>query len=214
MKRARIFILFLFWNMSMQAQLSSSFKNLQLVQINLHSIQGNVLEIGYVNLKNRYLNFQIKASYRNYRDPISNRPIIFHSNLSYIKPGLILIKKQSLAHTFFVSLNPILGYSKDYITFEIMDPILGKSKLDYSEKNFHFAFEFETNFIADLSKRVAVSLGWFAGFRIYDPKPFSTKFKGSFIGHDFIGPGTGYNSFIAGINLGLVIRINTKKNKL
>lgn len=208
MKKAGILLFLMFGGFALHAQLSSCYKNLQVVQINFHAIPGNVIELGYVNLSHKYLNFQVKGSYRRYKDPDSRYPYVFASTLAYIKPGLIFVKKSSLSRTFFLSLNPILGFSKDSIIVTIDDPLLGKIKKGFGEENLHFSLELEANYIVDLSERVGLSFGGFAGCRIIDPKPFSTYDNGIFQEHDFVGPGTGYYTLFAGVNIGVVVGLN------
>ncbi len=205
MKRSNFILIFLICSNYIIAQRTSVFKNMHLVQLNYHSTIGNNIEFGYMYFSNKAIGTQIKGSYRNYEDDIHP---YFNSELTYIKPGFVLLLRDKPTGVFYIGVNSILGYSIDNINIAIGDPILGYTIQKFSETNHHVSLELEANYLAPFNNYIAVNFGIYGGRRLIDPEPFKSKFNGHLYNHQVVRPGTGFKQIFIGINIGLVVSLN------
>lgn len=200
-----ILFLFLFSRLSF-AQLSSWPDPKVLLQFSFRSEEVMRWEAGLMYLGKHHLNFQLKASVHKNNEYLLQRSdlytnyttignVSFVSDFSYFKPGYIFLRKENKTRSFYLSLNGVLGISKNTVNVSYMDPLLGATNLIEKEDKVYKGIELEAKFNYDITRFAAVNFGLTLGDSQDEEKLFREVFNGAFKGRNNAIPGMGINSY-------------------
>lgn len=200
-----------------QIALAPSPKHFVLIGIRSDPIMWN--EIGYMYLGKKYLNFQIKGSfvkdfgyinnpsYVIYIGPVTN--VNFISSFYFVKPGYILLKRESITNTFLLVVNGLFSLSKDQLIVNFKDPLLGNVQQITKENHFYNAIDLEMKWHLDLNKFFALSLSGLVGYNLSSNNNlFKDVYHGAFSNRETYYPGVGFyfeDAYFL-LNMGLAIK--------